>query len=97
MDIQQRTLSFPRSSLIKLSNPIVPSYPGHRLVSVKSEGAATVRRNLGMRKFTGNFTPTPKQSKDPRESHVVDGSSDESGAEDEHIVRIDSPSRLSFR
>jgi hypothetical protein len=56
-----------------------------------------VKRNLGVRKFTGNFTPTQEQSKDPRESHVVDCSSDESGAEDEHIVRIDSPSRLSFR
>jgi hypothetical protein len=50
-----------------------------------------------MRKFAGNFTPTQEQSRDPRVSHVVDGSSDESGAEDEHIVRIDSPSRLSFR
>lgn len=50
-----------------------------------------------MRKYTGNFTLTQEQNKDPRESHVVDGSSDESGAEDEHVVRIDSPSRLSFR
>ncbi|XP_062172474.1 sodium/hydrogen exchanger 8 [Alnus glutinosa] len=97
VDIQQHTRSFPRSSLIKLSYPTGPSHPGPRLVSVKSEGAATVRRNLGVRKFTGNFTPTQEQSKDPRESHVVDCSSDESGAEDEHIVRIDSPSRLSFR
>ncbi|XP_059445682.1 sodium/hydrogen exchanger 8 isoform X1 [Corylus avellana] len=101
VDIRRRTRSFSRSSLIKqshcLSYPTVPSYPGHRLVSVKSEGAATVRRNLGMSKYTGNFTPAQEQSKDPRESHVVDGSSDESGAEDEHVVRIDSPSRLSFR
>nr|UTD53590.1 Na+/H+ exchanger 7 [Casuarina glauca] len=101
VDIRRCPRSFPRRSLIKqahsLSYPTVPLHPGRRLVSVKSEGAANVRRNLGMRKLTGNLTPGEGQSKDLRESHVVEGSSDESGAEDEHIVRIDSPSRLSFR
>lgn len=44
--------------------------------------------------------PEPgEQSRDPHKSRVVveDYSSDESGGEDDVIVRIDSPSRLSFR
>lgn len=56
-----------------------------------------MRKNLEVRKTTGNITPTLLQIKYPRESRVVDGPSDESEVEDEIIVRIDSPSRLSFR
>lgn len=80
-----------------LSSATVTSYHGQRLVSVQSEGSATMRKNLEVRKTTGNITPTLLQIKYPRESRVVDDPSDESGAEDEIIVRIDSPSRLSFR
>uniref|UniRef100_A0A2N9EHP1 Cyclic nucleotide-binding domain-containing protein n=1 Tax=Fagus sylvatica TaxID=28930 RepID=A0A2N9EHP1_FAGSY len=101
VDTRWNAQSFPRSSLKKPSHsqsyPTVPSYQGQRLLSVKSERAATVRKNLEVRKLTGNISPTQLQSKDPRESHAVDDSSDESGAEDEVIIRIDSPSRLSFR
>ena len=56
-----------------------------------------MRKNLEVRKTTGNITPTLLQINYPRESRVVDDPSDESGAEDEIIVRIDSPSTLSFR
>lgn len=36
-------------------------------------------------------------SRTTKKSHAMNDSSDESGAEDELIVQIDSPSRLSFR
>ncbi|KAK7848722.1 sodium/hydrogen exchanger 7 [Quercus suber] len=101
VDIRGRTRSLPRNSLMKpsriLSSPTVTLYHGQRLVSVQSEGSATMRKNLEVRKTTGNITPTQLQINYPRESRVVDDPSDESGAEDEIIVRIDSPSRLSFR
>ena len=101
MDTRWNAQSFPRSSLKKPSHsqsyPTVPSYQGQRLLSVKSERTATVRKNLEVRKLTGNISPTQLQSRDPRKNHAVDDSSDESGAEDEVIIRIDSPSRLSFR
>lgn len=38
----------------------------------------------------------PVPSSSTTKPRVTDYSSDESGGEDEHIVRIDSPSRLSF-
>ncbi|ONI31919.1 hypothetical protein PRUPE_1G339200 [Prunus persica] len=84
-----------------VSYPSVPSYHGRPLVSVRSEGATTVRKNLEVRKFTGQMSPPEpgERSRDPHKSHAVveDYSSDESGGEDDVIVRIDSPSRLSFR
>ena len=52
-----------------------------------------MRKKLEGRKFTGEITRTPLQSTVSKESHVLEDSSDE----DEVIVRIDSPSRLSFR
>lgn len=75
-----------------LSYPTVPSYKDRGLRSVKSKGGITARKNLGENKFTGNL-----QVKYPRGSHAVDDFSDESGPEDEVVVSIDSPSRLSFR
>ncbi|KAK6921584.1 hypothetical protein RJ641_012091 [Dillenia turbinata] len=97
----RRYRSAPRISQVQpshsLSYPRVPSHGGHLLVSVRSEGSATVRRNLEVRKFEGKkpYIPLPAAAKN--ETRVIDESSDESGAEDEEIVRIDSPSRLSFR
>ncbi|KAJ7954466.1 Sodium/hydrogen exchanger 7 [Quillaja saponaria] len=78
-----------------LSYPAVPSYHGHTLVSVKSEGAATAKNNTEVRELTEQVTNPSVQTTEPRGRH--DDSSDESGADDELIVRIDSPSRLSFR
>ncbi|KAB1216544.1 Sodium/hydrogen exchanger 7 [Morella rubra] len=101
VDIRLRSRSFARSGPIRPSHsrsyPTVPSYQGHRLVSVKSEGSSTLRKNPGARKLTGSLAPGQLQSKTPIQSHGADDSSDDSGPEDEHIVRIDSPSRLSFR
>ncbi|XP_010276296.1 PREDICTED: sodium/hydrogen exchanger 8 [Nelumbo nucifera] len=101
-NIYRRARSFPRSFLSKpshsLSYPRVPSrIHSHPLVSVKSEGAATVTRSLRVKDSRGPNTIPPLPSKKTDESHVIDDSSDESGADDELVVRIDSPSRLSFR
>ncbi|KAK9277152.1 hypothetical protein L1049_006691 [Liquidambar formosana] len=103
VDTQSRTRSFPRSLQVKpshsLSYPEVPLHHGRPLVSIKSEGATNMSKSQ-VRKSTGqNHTP-PLQSTSTRDSHVSrvkEDSSEDSGAEDEVIVSIDSPSRLSFR
>lgn len=81
------SLSYPRVS----SNYVRP------LVSVRSEGSTTVRKNLDVGELKGQTPILPLQSSSKKESRDMDYSSDESGGEDEHIVRIDSPSTLSFR
>nr|APR62626.1 Na+/H+ antiporter [Ricinus communis] len=73
------------------------SFHGRPLVSIRSEGNANVRKNIQARNLTWKVPAPPHHSTDTNKSNVLDHSSDESGAEDEHIVRIDSPSRLSFR
>lgn len=82
-----------------LSYPAVPSSLGKVLVSVRSEGSTTVRNhNREFKKVTEQNPETPLRSSNTQKSPVIDDdSSNESGAEDELIVRIDSPSRLSFR
>lgn len=70
------------------SYPRVPSSQGQSLPYAKSEGATM----LG--KVASPKPPVPSSS--TTKPLVTDYSSDESGGEDEHIVRIDSPSRLSF-
>ncbi|XP_031268164.1 sodium/hydrogen exchanger 7 isoform X2 [Pistacia vera] len=93
--IPSRARSFSSGIGVKLSHNLsysrVPSHSAYQLPSVKSEGPATARKKLEMRKSTGEIPA------DTTESHVIDYSSDDSGTEDEVIVRIDSPSRLSFR
>ncbi|KAK8627629.1 hypothetical protein V6N13_135236 [Hibiscus sabdariffa] len=69
------------------------SFPGHPLVSVRSEGSVTLRKNLEEgRKITRRVPPAQAKNTDSREGHVHDDVSDE----DEILVRIDSPSTLSF-
>ncbi|XWS22922.1 hypothetical protein CRYUN_Cryun29cG0077300 [Craigia yunnanensis] len=101
VDVQWRSRSLSRMNLSQpahsLSYPRVPSYPSHPLVSVRSEGAATLRKNLEARKFTGRIPPAEVKNSNTEEGHANDDSSDESVAEDEILIRIDSPSRLSFR
>ncbi|XP_076883383.1 sodium/hydrogen exchanger 8-like [Bidens hawaiensis] len=60
------------------------------LISVRSEGSTSISKkvNVGSESLIG--------PDDTNDSHEMDYSSDESGGEDEHIVRIDSPSTLSF-
>ncbi|KAK4264107.1 hypothetical protein QN277_029441 [Acacia crassicarpa] len=79
-----------------LSYPNIQSDQGRALVSVKSEGAASSTKDPKVREFTGNVTNLPAQSTEQRGSYA-DDTSDESGGEEDIIVRIDSPSTLSFR
>ncbi|GMH06731.1 hypothetical protein Nepgr_008571 [Nepenthes gracilis] len=72
-----------------MSYPRVPSGQGPRLVSVRSEGSAgnRIQEELTIQ------DPRPS-SHSKKQSRVPDDSSDDSGVEDDVIVRIDSPSRL---
>ncbi|XP_058184288.1 sodium/hydrogen exchanger 7 isoform X4 [Rhododendron vialii] len=100
---QLRTPSSTRSNQARpshsLSYPIVPLSHERVLVSVRSEGSSTVRKNReAVQKLKGqDLAREVESSRTTKESHAMNDSSDESGAEDELIVRIDSPSRLSFR
>lgn len=68
-----------------------PPPPG-RLGTAKSEGSVT------MRKREVNGQEVSQQQEHRKEEHqlLIECSSDDSGPEDEHIVRIDSLSRLSL-
>ncbi|CAJ2677747.1 sodium/hydrogen exchanger 8 isoform X2 [Trifolium pratense] len=100
-------VDFPRSSRSLLTNRSRPppqslSYPtfvphqARPLGLVKSEGAATSKNNIGVKGFMQDVANLPSQSTD-RRVHHEDDSSDDSAIEEDIIVRIDSPSTLSFR
>ncbi|KAI3717473.1 hypothetical protein L1987_69112 [Smallanthus sonchifolius] len=74
------------------SYPRVPPTESRGLISVRSEGSATVRKNVNM----GSESLIGPDPDNTIASHEMDYSTDDSGGEDEHIVRIDSPSTLSF-
>ncbi|XAR48002.1 hypothetical protein NMG60_11030674 [Bertholletia excelsa] len=79
------------------SYPRVPSSHGQPLLSGRSEWS-TMRKNLEVQHRTGGQDPAHQlRSSITREINRAEESSDESGPEDELIVKIDSPSRLSFR
>nr|ABN04858.1 salt-overly-sensitive 1 [Mesembryanthemum crystallinum]CAN99591.1 salt-overly-sensitive 1 [Mesembryanthemum crystallinum] len=91
-----KTVSFHESVLNKpsshsLSYPTVPDAQGRSLTTVKSEGSHTIRKRL-----EGDLPDIPSVPHSRRPSQLPE-SSDESGGEEDVIVRIDSPSRLSFR
>nr|ADK91080.1 SOS1 [Bruguiera gymnorhiza] len=97
VDVGWRANSLPSNQVQRSQSHMLlraASSHGRPLVSVQSEGS--VKTNLGTRKFKAKAPTSPLQSTEG-ESHAIDNSSDESGAEDEHIVRIDSPSSLCFR
>jgi len=79
-----------------LSDPTIVPHQSHPLVSVKSEGAATDKMDIGVKGFMQDATNLPSQSTD-RRVHREGDSSDDSAIEEDIIVRIDSPSTLSFR
>ncbi|CAL0329851.1 unnamed protein product [Lupinus luteus] len=89
------------SSSSRAKPPLSLSYPtivsGHErpLVSVKSEGASTAKKGNDAREFTRIVTNPPLQSTEQRTQNDEEDSSDDSAVED-IIVRIDSPSGLSF-
>ncbi|KAL3830717.1 hypothetical protein ACJIZ3_019519 [Penstemon smallii] len=94
---RRRPRSFPRREvLVKPSHsrscPRIHSIHPRSMVSVKSEGSTTLRKKLDMQenKQENNGSLLYETNATRIES------SDDSGCEDEHIIRIDSPSRLSF-
>ena len=64
---------------------------------MRSEGSTTVRKNLDAQKHEEQNPAPELQTSSAQESRIINDWSDESGTEDELIIRIDSPSRLSFR
>ncbi|XP_027191971.1 sodium/hydrogen exchanger 8 isoform X2 [Cicer arietinum] len=85
-----------RPPLQSLSYPTIVPRQGRPFVSTKSEGDATGKKDIGVKEFIRDVTNLPSQSTDRREHHE-DDSSDDSAMEEDIIVRIDSPSTLSFR
>lgn len=79
------------------SFPRVLSNPTQGLVSVRSEGSSTMRKKFEVQQRRRSDLLPQLEDLDQKKSPERADSSDESGGEDEHIVRIDSPSRLSFR
>ncbi|KAJ9546903.1 hypothetical protein OSB04_019446 [Centaurea solstitialis] len=74
------------------SYPTVRPPDGRQLTSVRSEGYTAVTKvEVAREPLTA-----PRGNSDTIDTREMDYSSDESGGEDEHIVRIDSPSTLSF-
>ncbi|XP_010066529.2 sodium/hydrogen exchanger 8 isoform X1 [Eucalyptus grandis] len=100
VDVRPQNRSFIRASQPKTSHsqsyPRVPLNSNRRLISVKSEGAASAGKSLEVRKFT-RPAPLPQQQSTETLVTLADDSSDDESAAEEVIVRIDSPSRLSFR
>ncbi|XP_022955956.1 sodium/hydrogen exchanger 7 isoform X2 [Cucurbita moschata] len=100
VDTRQRTKSFPGNIVepsLSRSNPSMASYRCAPLPYVKSEGAATMRNRLDARKLPTSTARPPQEKSAQNETNARDDSSEESGAEDDGVVvRIDSPSVLSF-
>lgn len=101
VNMRRRATSFSKGSSQvnpshSLSYPSAPSNHGRPLVSVRSEGSTTMRRNLDMRECAVLIPKPPLESTITNDNLIRDVSSDESDTE-EHLVRIDSPSNLSFR
>ncbi|KAG6757580.1 hypothetical protein POTOM_037898 [Populus tomentosa] len=99
VDMQRRAHSF-SSSQVKRSHSMSvlrkASFRNRQQVSVLSEGATYARRNLEARNLIGKTHARQLHSAGTKENHTIDNNSDESDTEDEIVVRIDSPSRLSF-
>ncbi|XP_071926579.1 sodium/hydrogen exchanger 7-like isoform X5 [Coffea arabica] len=74
------------------SYPRVPSNYVRPLFSARSEGSSTIGKKLAVSERDPHVEDSNSKEKQGR-----DDLSDESGAEDELIVSIDSPSRLSFQ
>nr|GLL41714.1 sodium/hydrogen exchanger 8 isoform X2 [Ipomoea trifida] len=95
--VKRRVPSFTRNNKTKPS--LSRSYPNIRsnyarpLVSARSEGSCTMSKHAEAPRYKKErHSVTERPVREARGE-----SSDESGCEDEHIVRIDSPSTLSFR
>ena len=81
---------------LSLSYPTIAPHHGRTLESVKSEGAATAKKDREVGEFAPNVPNPPLQTNKRRVHHGDDSSDDDSAVEEDIIVRIDSPTTLSF-
>ncbi|KAJ8574253.1 hypothetical protein K7X08_026058 [Anisodus acutangulus] len=89
--------SFPRIDVANAANashsqsyPEVPSNRGRLLTSVKSEGSNTLRKKAQVQGENKDISIQLPPSGPIEESRAREDSSDDSGGEDEHLIRIDS-------
>nr|AVA17730.1 SOS1-like protein 1 [Populus ciliata] len=96
VDMRRHAHSFSGSQVKRSHSLSVLRTASYQQVRVPSEEATYARKSLEVRKLIGKTHAPPLQSTGTNETCIVDNYSDESDAEDELVVRIDSPSRLSF-
>ncbi|XP_047250234.1 sodium/hydrogen exchanger 8 [Capsicum annuum] len=101
---RRRPRSFPGIGAVKTSHSQgyqkltshSQSYPGVRsdraqtLVSVRSEGSTTLRQKGQVQGDQNKDISIHLPSAPTEETHAIEDSSDDSGGEDEHLIRIDS-------
>nr|AVA17725.1 SOS1-like protein 1 [Populus davidiana] len=96
VDMRRHAHSFSGSQVKRSHSLSVLKTASYQQVRVPSEEATYARKSLKVRKLIGKTHAPPVQSAGTNETCIIDNYSDESDAEDEFVVRIDSPSRLSF-
>ncbi|KAG6766019.1 hypothetical protein POTOM_030083 [Populus tomentosa] len=96
VDMRRHAHSFSGSQVKRSHSLSVLKTASYQQVRVPSEEATYARKSLKVRKLIGKTHAPPVQSTGTNETCIIDNYSDESDAEDEFVVRIDSPSRLSF-
>ncbi|KAJ8774727.1 hypothetical protein K2173_017173 [Erythroxylum novogranatense] len=99
VDMGYRTHSFPNNQLKRSQSQLLlrAGSHGRPLASARSEGPTTISKNHEFRRLTAKAPGPSDKRRKASENEALDKSSDESDAEDGFVVRIDSPSCLSFR
>ncbi|PHT60416.1 Sodium/hydrogen exchanger 7 [Capsicum baccatum] len=91
---RRRPRSFPGIGAVKTSHsqsyPEVRSDRAQTLVSVRSEGSTTLRQKGQVQGDQNKDISIHLPSAPTEETHAIEDSSDDSGGEDEHLIRIDS-------
>nr|AVA17738.1 SOS1-like protein 1 [Populus monticola] len=96
VDMRRHAHSFSSSQVKRSLSLSVLRTASYQQVHDPSEEATYARKSLEVRTLIGKTHAPPLQSTGTDETCIIDNYSDESDAEDELVVRIDSPSRLSF-
>ncbi|XP_011024860.1 PREDICTED: sodium/hydrogen exchanger 8-like isoform X1 [Populus euphratica] len=96
VDMRRHAHSFSGSQVKRSHSLSVLRTASCQQVGAPSEEATYARKSLEVRKLVGKTHAPPLQSTGTNEACIIDNYSDESDAEDDLVVRIDSPSRLSF-
>nr|AVA17734.1 SOS1-like protein 1 [Populus ilicifolia] len=94
VDMRRHAHSFSGSQVKRSHSLSVLRNTSCQHVRVPSEEATCARKRV--RKLVGKTHAPPLQSTGTNETPIIDNYSDESDAEDELVVRIDSPRTLSF-